>query len=309
VVHVQSYHTLVAPAAMLVAARAGIPFVVTFHGGGSSSRLRSRVRSRQLRALAPLLRRARALVAIADFEIREYGPVIGVPGTRWVKIPNGADLPEGVGEIASPGRLIVSVGRLERYKGHRRVIAAFPHVLEQEPDARLWVAGSGPDEPALRALAADLGVADRVEIGAEDRPTLAGRLKGADVMVLLSDFESHPLAVIEAASLGVPAVVADNSGMAELAAQGLATAVALDASAEAHAGALVRAMNGPRARTVAAIPSWADCTRRLAELYRQIARLEPPGRSGAAPGPAVTRAAESGISSCLRTSSPRTPDC
>ena len=36
IVHVQSYHTLVAPLAMLAAWQAKIPYVVTFHGGGNS---------------------------------------------------------------------------------------------------------------------------------------------------------------------------------------------------------------------------------------------------------------------------------
>src|SRR5579859_5854363 len=38
-VHVQSYHTFVAPLAMLAAHRRNVPYVVTFHGGGHSRRL------------------------------------------------------------------------------------------------------------------------------------------------------------------------------------------------------------------------------------------------------------------------------
>jgi glycosyltransferase involved in cell wall biosynthesis len=272
VVHVQSYHTLVAPTAMAAAARANIPYILTFHGGGSSSRMRMSMRAGQLRALGPLLRRARALVAIADFEIRDYGTLIGAASSQWVKIPNGADLPPGVSTIPPHGRLIMSVGRLEPYKGHRRVIAALPRVIEREPDARLWIAGSGPDEPVLRRLAAKLGVAERVEIGAADRTTMAGRLKGADVMVLLSDFETHPLAVLEAASLGIPAVVADNSGMAELAKQGFAHAVSLGGPPETHAEAIVHAMNDAPPTPVGEIPTWDGCARKLAALYQAVAR-------------------------------------
>jgi glycosyltransferase involved in cell wall biosynthesis len=40
IVHIQSYHTLVAPLAMFAAWQANLPYVVTFHGGGHSSRLR-----------------------------------------------------------------------------------------------------------------------------------------------------------------------------------------------------------------------------------------------------------------------------
>lgn len=271
VIHVQSYHTLVAPLAMMTAARARVPFVVTFHGGGSSSQLRQRMRHAQLRLLAPLLRRARALVAIAEFEIRDYGPIIGVSASHFAKIPNGADLPADVPAVHGDGKLIVSVGRLEPYKGHRRVLAAFPGVLAHEPAARLWIAGAGPDEMHLRGLAHQLGVADRVEIGATDRATMAGRLKGAALLVLLSEFESHPLAVLEAASLGVPALVADNSGMAELAQQSFARAVALDSSPAAHASAMLETMKAPRPPARPDIPTWDACARDLGALYRTVA--------------------------------------
>lgn len=271
VVHVQSYHTLVAPTAMSAAVRARIPYVLTFHGGGHTSALRNRIRGAQLTLLGPLLRRAAALVAIADFEIADYGRRTGVDPARWVKIPNGADLPTpSPGRAAEPGTLIVSAARLERYKGHQRVIAALPHVLREVPDARLWVAGKGPYEPELRALAERLGVAGRVEISVVDRQTLADRMSGAAVATLVSDFESHPLAALEAISLGVPVVVADNSGMAELAARDLARAVPAEAPPETLAAAIVGQVRDP-VRAAVEIPSWDDCAAALAELYARVA--------------------------------------
>src|SRR5262249_55524255 len=151
------------------ALRAGIPYVATFHGGGHSSRLRTRLRGTQLRLLRPLLARAQALVAVAPFEVDHYGEALDLPRSRFVLIPNGADLPAPTtARAAAPGRppLIASVGRLERYKGHHHVIAALPNVLERRPDARLWIAGSGPYEAKLETLAERLGVRDRVDIHA-----------------------------------------------------------------------------------------------------------------------------------------------
>jgi glycosyltransferase involved in cell wall biosynthesis len=271
VVHVQSFHTLVAPLAMATAARAGIPFIVTFHGGGGSSRLRQSARSTQMRLLSPLMRRADALVAIADFEIREYGRLLSVPPGRFVKIPNGADLPTAEAPVAAEGRLIVSVGRLERYKGHHLSVQALPHLLSSDPSVRLWLAGAGPEEQNLRRLAESLGVSDHVEIGMVDRSTLANRLVGSSLVVLLSEFESQPLAVLEAASLGVPALVADNSGMAELAAQGLATAVPLGLSPGAYAHAMFEAMSRKPELRLDGIPTWDSCADQLAALYGRIA--------------------------------------
>lgn len=272
VVHVQSYHTLVAPMAMAAAGRARIPYVLTFHGGGHSSRLRNAIRGPQLRLLRPLVARAKALVSIADFEIEHYGAAFELPRARFVTIPNGADLPTASAD-APPvsGRLIVSSGRLERYKGHERVLRALPHVLDEVPDARLWIAGAGPLEDELRRLADELGVTHRVEVGLADRQAMADRLSRASLAVLLSEFESQPLAALEAASLGVPLVVADNSGLAELAQRGLARAVALGDSPSAHARAMIEQLLYPPPVAEVSIPSWDDCTRELALLYRRVA--------------------------------------
>lgn len=272
VVHVQSYHTLVAPLAMATAARARIPYVVTFHGGGHDSRVRNAIRGPQLRLLRPLLVRAKALVSIAEFEIEHYGLALGLPQGRFVTIPNGADLPapSGYARRAS-GLLIVSSGRLERYKGHERVLRALPLVLKRVPDARLWIAGDGSQRHALLRLARELDVADRVEIGVVGRQAMSDRLRGASLAVLLSEFESQPLAALEAASLGVPLVVADNSGLTELARRGLARAVELTAAPSVHADAIVEQLLHPAPMPPVSLPTWDACARDLAALYRRVA--------------------------------------
>jgi glycosyltransferase involved in cell wall biosynthesis len=273
VVHVQSYHTFVAPLAMAAAAGARIPYVVTFHGGGHSSPLRSAIRRPQLRLLRPLLARAKALVSIAEFEIEHYGASLGLPRGRFVTIPNGADLPAPSGNApAVSGRLIVSSGRLERYKGHHRVLRALPYVLESVPDARLWIAGAGPQEGELRRLAAELGVAHRVELGLVDRQAMADRLSRAGLAVLLSEFESHPIAALEAASLGVPLVVADAFGLAELARGGWARGVDLVAPPSVHARAMIEQLLHPQPTPELSIPTWDSCARALASLYHGVAR-------------------------------------
>jgi glycosyltransferase involved in cell wall biosynthesis len=165
-VHVQSFHTLVAPLAMLAARRARIPYVVTFHAGGHSSRLREALRPLQLSLLRPLLARAARLIALAPHEVERYSKLLHLPETRFALVPNGSDLPAPSAAAAEDGDLIASVGRLERYKGHQRVIAALPELARRRPDVRLWIAGAGPYEAALREFAERLGVAERVDIRA-----------------------------------------------------------------------------------------------------------------------------------------------
>ena len=120
VVHVQSYHTFVAPLGMVAAVQTRTPFLVTFHGGGHSSRVRNAFRSTQVRALAPLLRRSFRLIATAQFEISLYSRLIGVGTDRFEVVPNGGDVGEVHRSADYDPSLIVSIGRLERYKGHHR---------------------------------------------------------------------------------------------------------------------------------------------------------------------------------------------
>src|SRR5919204_3051776 len=105
-----------------------------------------------------------------------------------------------------------------------------PAILAAHSDARLWIAGTGPYERRLREQAARLGVAHRVEIRAipaAEREQMASELSRAAVVVLLSEYETQPLAILEAVALGRPAVVADTSGLTELARHGLAVAIPL----------------------------------------------------------------------------------
>jgi glycosyltransferase involved in cell wall biosynthesis len=288
IVHIQGYQTLVAPIAMLAAASAGIPYVLTFHGGGHSSRWRHASRGVQLRVLRPLLARAARLVATADWEVGYYSKLLGIPIERFVVIPNGGDLPRVSAPAAPPeGTLIVSVGRVERYKGHHRVLAALPHVIREVPDAHLWVAGDGPHKAELSAQAQALGIADRVEISAiTDREQYATRLAGASLAALLSEFETHPMAVLEAITLGIPTLVGDNSGLAELAEKGLARSVPLDESDLAHARAMVEMIREPPPRSDLVLPTWDECVDSLLDLYGEILR---PDTHATASRPALAR--------------------
>ena len=275
IVHCQSYHTLVAPLAMLAARRANIPYVVTFHGGGHSSRLRTALRGGQWTLLRPLLARAARLIAIAQFEITLYSSRLRLPSNRFVFIPKGAELPRLTQRAPThaPGTLIVSVGRLERYKGHHRALAALPEVLKQRPDARLRIVGSGPYEPDLHRLAYQLGVSDRVEIGPippTDRQGMAVMLNSAALVTLLSDYETHPIAALEALALGRPILVTHTSGLGELADRGLARAVPLGSSSAQIASAMLAQLRQPLLPGHIDLPRWDDCTANLLQLYHTI---------------------------------------
>lgn len=278
VVHVQSYHTFVAPLAMLAVRRVGVPYVVTFHGGGHSSRLRRNLRRPQWALLRPLLGDAARLVVIAQFEIDLYSARLRFPRDRFVLIPLGTDFARFKQEeaTAAPGTTVIaSIGRLERYKGHHRLIEALPAILRERPDTTAWVAGTGPYEDELRRLAEKLHVAERVDFRAldgSDRQGMAREMSKAALVVLLSDYETQPAVVLEAAALGRPVLVFDTTGLAEVAEQGLAQAIPRASTPEEIAVAVLEQLRNPFVPDAVEIPTWDDCAARHLELYRTLTR-------------------------------------
>jgi glycogen synthase len=284
IVHVQSYHTFVAPIAMLAAARAGIPFVLTFHAGGHSSRIRHRARPLQRILLRPLLARAARLVALTLAEVGGYVRELRLDRAQFAIVPNGVEMPQdadepahgrelGAGSDGRNGSLIISIGRLERYKGHHRILRAMPQILARRPDARLWITGSGAFEADLQRLAAALGISDRVKISSipgGDRAAMTRQMREADLVVLLSDFETQPLAVLEAASLGRPVLVADSPGLRDLAAAGLARSVPLRATPARVAEAVLEQLEHPEAPTPLSLPTWDETATALSRLYSEV---------------------------------------
>jgi glycosyltransferase involved in cell wall biosynthesis len=274
IVHCQGYHTLVAPLAMLAAWRAGIPYVVTFHSGGHSSRLRTALRPLQQWALRPLLQRARKLIGVSDWEADFFQTRLQLPPAQFTVIPNGSQLPpldECLAPTAEP--TILSIGRLERYKGHQTVIAALAHVAEQIPNIRLRIIGAGPYEQELRRLCAAHGVAERVEIGliaGADRQAMANAITGAALCVLLSNYESQGMAVMEALALGRPVLVADSSSLQELANRGLVRALPLTSHVRTVAEAMVEQLRRPHVASPVDLPTWERCYTDLLQLYTTV---------------------------------------
>jgi glycosyltransferase involved in cell wall biosynthesis len=265
---------------MLSAWCTGIPFVVTFHSGGHSSRLRNAVRGVQRAALRPLIVRAAALIAVSRFEAEFFSSGLRIPQDRFVVIPNGSNLPD-LPVPAATGRdetLILSVGRLERYKGHHRVIAALPRVREWIPNVRLRIVGSGPYERQLQRHARDCGVADLVDVGpipASDRAGMSALLSHAALVTLMSEYEAHPISVIEALAMGRPVLVADTSGLSEFAQAGHARAIPLNSTANEIAAAIVQQIAEPPIARVE-VPSWDDCAASVLRVYQNIVPGGPP---------------------------------
>lgn len=281
-VHCQGIHTPVPLLAMTSARRADIPYLVTFHTGGHSSRLRNAMRTTQWRLAGPLLRNAVSLIAVSRFEAAALTRHARLGDKSVIVIRNGGALPPPrPGTTAVPGR-IVSSGRLERYKGHQRVIQALPYVMREIPEAHLLILGRGSYEGDLYKLARHLGISDRVSIkhvAPADRQAMATMLAQSSVVAALSDYEAHPVAVMEALCVARPVVGYDTAGIGELVAAGWVRGVPCGASAAAVGQELVKAMVSPSPVDHSQLPSWDSCADQLARVYLSSQGLVHEGRT------------------------------
>ncbi|MGB8277884.1 MAG: glycosyltransferase family 4 protein [Methylovirgula sp.] len=275
IVHFQGYNTFVAPIGLLATIQRNIPFVLTFHSGGHSSRLRNAVRGIQHALLSPLIARASRLIGVSEYEAAFFSKRMRLNRERFAVVPNGASLPPPSRSARSEndGHLVISIGRLERYKGHHKVIAAFPELIRRVPDARLRILGSGPYEQELRGLVRTFGLEERVvieSIGSAERQRLSDLLSCARLVVLLSEYEAHPVAIMEALFLRRPALVSDTSGLRELAQKGFCRSIPLNAGPSAVAQAMAEELESEREVPELSLPDWDACAQELIDIYGSV---------------------------------------
>lgn len=143
----------------------------------------------------------------------------GWPAARTHYLPNFVDDFSLVAPATDlpPGRpLLLGLGRLHTDKGFDTLIRALPRL----PTATLAIAGSGPEENALRRLAAAEGVAGRVHFLGW-RTDAGALLKAADVFVCSSRIEPLGNMVLEAWSAARPVVAVRAAGPSELITDGV----------------------------------------------------------------------------------------
>lgn len=121
-----------------------------------------------------------------------------------------------------PG-LILSVGRLVPKKGFPTLIRALDRLTGTEPAFRCQIFGGGPERSMLEALAAELGIRDRITfVGARPQDDVIAAYRRATMFVLApvvlddGDRDGIPNVLVEAMAAGVPVVSTRISGIPEL---------------------------------------------------------------------------------------------
>ncbi len=107
--------------------------------------------------------------------------------------------------LGSDVPIAVMVGALERRKGPLEFVRAAARAATLCPSLQFVVIGEGPERAAMAALAAELGVADRLRLAGR-RADVRRILPAFDIYVQASEYEGMSLAMLEALGAGLPMV-------------------------------------------------------------------------------------------------------
>jgi glycosyltransferase involved in cell wall biosynthesis len=181
--------------------------------------------------------------------------------------------------VPEGGPVVGCVARLRSEKGQATLLRAAARVRDRHPDLVVVLVGDGPEEPALRALATELGLAARVCF-AGHRPNRPNPHQLFDVSVLASDHEGFPNTLIEAMAAGRPTVASNVGGVPDAVLDGETGLLVPAGDPAALAGALARVLGDPtwaaalgaRGRAIARERFTPErVTSRLTELYAELA--------------------------------------
>jgi len=135
---------------------------------------------------------------------------------RGVVVPNAVPVPVLPPPRADPNRLLFA-GRLVRQKGCDLAIEALARLAPDHPGLSLVIAGEGPEQAALNALASRHGLAERVTfLDAVRRDELLDLMAGSAMLLVPSRDEPFGLVALEAAHAGRPVVATTVGGLPEV---------------------------------------------------------------------------------------------
>lgn len=164
-----------------------------------------------------VLRHMQAVTTPSAYLARAIIHAYKIPEKRVVVNYNAAEKTESLPfEGTKKQHQIVATARLVEWKGIDGIIRAVKLLVPKYPDVHALIAGDGPDESKLKALATELDIADHVTfLGRVSRAETWHIRKESEVYVLNSTYEGLPHTALTSFSAEIPMVATDIPGTNE----------------------------------------------------------------------------------------------
>lgn len=237
-----AWHLFAAPAVWIARAR-GVPVIVNYRGG-NAERFLAGTRG----IVLATLRMASARVTPSAF----LQGVFAKHSLDALVVPNIVDLsrfsPVAPRTLGDAPHLLVA-RHLEAIYDVATALRAFAVVRRQLREARLTIAGSGPEKARLEALAAELGLTAAVRFaGPIDNADMPELLRSADCMLNASTIDNMPVSILEAHASGVPVISTDAGGIRDMVHDGTSALLVPVGDAAAMAAQALRVLTEPELR-------------------------------------------------------------
>lgn len=195
------------------ARRARPPIVLTLHNVMTEQ---FRSMGADLAGLRTVLREVDWVTGVSPDVVADARALEPSIASRLSMVMNGVAEPAvRATPVADGPPTLLCVGRLVPAKGFDRALRAAARLQDRHPDLQVVVAGDGVARDDLVALAARLGIADRVAFtGRVDRTRVEELMAASTLLLMPSHFEGLPLVALEAAWLGRPVVGTRAPGLA-----------------------------------------------------------------------------------------------
>lgn len=158
------------------------------------------------------------VVGICDATVTNLKSMRLIAPRKIVRVYNGVPplvRSTDAGLPAKEGFTLLFVGRLEAVKNHVLLLRAFATAHARNSGLRLWMVGDGSERARLEELARTLGVASSITFWGQQMD-VAPYYSAADLFVMSSHSEGLPMSLLQALSVGLPSLVTDVGGMAEV---------------------------------------------------------------------------------------------
>ena len=163
-----------------------------------------------------LLRESDRVTGVSQAVVDDVLELFPEAAERTTLVRNAVKAPTGATSPVAEDAPLLCIGRLVEQKGFDMAIEALALVVDRHPDARLVIAGTGPDRDDLEALAARLGVGRNVELRGRVEPDdVFDLLSASRALVMPSRYEGLPLVSLEAAWAARPVVAMAGPGLSE----------------------------------------------------------------------------------------------
>jgi glycogen(starch) synthase len=231
-------------------------------------------------------------IACSNYMRDEVMNIFELPYDKITVIPNGIEYDlfkidpdrERIRKqfIEPDSRMVFFVGRLVYEKGVQTVIEAMPKVLEEVPDLRFLVAGTGPHARALQALIEEFGLGHKIKLlGFVDSDILVKFYKCADLTVVPSLYEPFGMVVLEAMMAKCPVIVAETGGLKEIVVHEETALCFKPGNSDSLAQAMIRVlkdeelakrMTSDAASLIGEKYNWTRIARHTMEVYERAVR-------------------------------------